>query len=579
MKKYKLFKVAVISIALFAFFNACSVEPVYYRESVPELFFDTQDKVYQRANRAFTHWAWCYADAQAMSNLVILNMFTTDELLVPSRYNDWYDGGAYLRMYHHDFTPTTPRVYDAWRAFSMGIAQGLSAKDDIDKYVDFDALKFPAGARDALLMQLQTLNASYYLAGLDMYGGVPIYHSNNDEIQPRSTDEETFNYIESQLKEALPKLPKKTVLGAQETGSINQATAALLLARLYFNAVPYIRQNKYAECAAICQEILDGKYGTYKLESDWTQIFGFNNDKSTEIIWSVPCQNAISERRVGSDGYHYGMRAYWGNGTVGSRNNGYCLVPSLDVDGKSYVHGSSNPSSKGTFRLGSPFAKFHEKDVRKQLRAYEGGGKFRGMFYFGELINPVTGGQCMGGNREIRPDQVVVLVDQIARIIPKSGSEVDHGKEGARWADENSGVRLAKFSPIPWDTENTLRGNPDFPVLRLAEVYYMLAECKLRAGDKTGAATLINEVRKRYFTESDPDPVTAANLDEWRMLDEWLIEFIGEGRRRTDLIRWDKYTTEAWWDKPADGKAYHNRFPIANQIMNSNNLIEQNPGY
>lgn len=581
MNKYKLFLAAVTVVAFFAIFQACSVEPTYYSQSTPSMFFDNQDKVYQRMNRAFTHWAWCMADHQAHSNFIRLNEFTTDEMLVPSRYNDWYDGGAYLRNYNHDYTPTTPGVNDAWRAFAMGIAQTLSAIGDIDQYVDFDALKFPAGSRDAILMQLQTLNAFYYWAGLDFFGGVPIYLSNNEEIKPRSTDVETFQYIEGLLKEALPKLPKKTELGKQETGAINQATAALLLARLYFNAVPYIRQNKFADCATICQAILDGAYGAYKLEDDWRDIFGFTNDRSTEIIWSVPSHNATSERSVGVHAYHYGMGNYWDNGTVGNRNNGYCLVPSLDVNGKSYLWGNSDPSPKGTYRLGSPFAKFHELDVRKQLHCYEGQGKFRGMFYFGEMINPVTGKECWGGNREVPPTQVLTLVDQIARIIEKPASISDHGNEGARWADENSGVRLAKFSPIPWVSENTLRGNPDIPVFRLAEVYYMLAECKLRTGDKGGAATLINQVRQRYFVDSDPDPVTEANLDEWRMLDEWMIEFIGEGRRRIDLIRWDKYTTESWWDHPADGpsKAHYNRFPISSQVLGSNPLIEQNPGY
>ncbi|NLB70076.1 MAG: RagB/SusD family nutrient uptake outer membrane protein, partial [Lentisphaerae bacterium] len=336
-----------------------------------------------------------------------------------------------------------------------------------------------------------------------------------------------------------------------------------------------------AEAATLCQDIIDGKYGSYALEDNWTNVFGFNNDRSSEIIWSVPSQNAISERGVGPHSSHYGMNEYWSNGEIGNRNNGYCLVPSLDVEGNSYLHGSDNPSSKGTYRLGSPFAKFDESDIRRQLNAYEGEGNWRGMFYFGELINPVTGDVCHGGNRQVKPTDVLVLVDQIARIFPQSGAEADHGKEGARWGEESSGVRLAKFSPIPWLSEKTLKGNPDIPVLRLAEAYYMLAECKLRKGDKEGAAALINEVRDRYFPEGDPDPVTATNLDEWRMLDEWMIEFIGEGRRRTDLVRWDKYTTEAWWDKPADGpgKAHYNRFPIPEQAMGSNHLIEQNPGY
>lgn len=581
MKKYKLLIIILAVVGISSVFKSCEVEPTYYSQSTPELFFDTQEKVYQRMGRAFTHWAWCMADNQAHSNFIMLQEFTTDEMLVPSRYNDWYDGGRYLRMYHHDFTPTTPGIYDAWRAFSMGVAQAWSAKDDINQYVDFDALGFPEGSREAVLMQLQTLSAFFYWFGLDMFGGVPLYTSTQGDIKPRATDVETFEFIDSLLTEAIPQLPKKTVLGAQETGAINQAAAALLKARLYFNAESYIRKDMYDEAAAICQDIIDGKYGTYALENEWTNIFGFDNDRSTEIIWSVPSQNAISERSTGPHSNHYGMGEYWSNGEIGNRNNGYCLVPSLDVEGKSYLYGSDNPSSKGTYRLGSPFAKFHEDDVRKQLNAYEGEGKWRGMFYFGEMINPVTGAACHGGNRQVKPNEVLVLVDQIARITPQAGAEVDHGKEGARWGEEASGVRLAKFSPTPWLTEKTLKGNPDIPVFRLAEAYYMLAECKLRAGDKAAAASLINTVRERYFPEGDPDPVTASNLDEWRMLDEWMIEFIGEGRRRTDLIRWNKYTTESWWDKPADGpgKAHYNRFPIPIQAMGSNHLIEQNPGY
>lgn len=581
MKKYKLFLAVTAVMALSAIFHSCEVEPEYYSQSTPELFFDTQSKVYQRMGRPFTHWAWSMASGQAHSDLVRLQEFTTDEMLVPSRYNDWYDGGDYLRMYQHDFTPTTPGVYDAWRIFSMGVAQVWSAKEDIDEYVDFDALNFPEGSRDAVLMQLQTLAAFFYLHGLDLFGGVPLYTSNKGEALPRSTDVETFAFVENLLKEALPKLPKKTTLGAMETGSINQAAAAVLLARLYFNAAPYVRQDKFAECAEICQKIIDGEYGSYKLDDDWTNIFGFDNDRSTEIIWTVPSHNTQSERSVGPHSSHYGMNEYWDNGEIYNTNNGYCLVPSLDIEGKSYLHGSGNPSSKGTYRLGSPFAKFHAQDVRKQLYAYEGEGKWRGMFYFGKLVNPVNGKACHGGNRQVVPTDTVVLVDQIARIIPQLGAEADHGREGARWAEENSGVRLAKFSPIPTAADKNRKGNPDIPALRLAEVYYMLAECKLRAGSTAEAANLINAVRARYFTGADPDPATAANLDEWRMLDEWMVEFLGEGRRRTDLVRWDKYTTESWWDHPADGpsKAHFNRFPIPEQAMNSNNLIEQTDPY
>lgn len=84
---------------------------------------------------------------------------------------------------------------------------------------------------------------------------------------------------------------------------------------------------------------------------------------------------------------------------------------------------------------------------------------------------------------------------------------------------------------------------------RLAEVQYMLAECKWRDGDKGEAARLINDVRKRNFeNEADPDPCTAANLDEWRMLVEWGIEFLGE---RPPPYRPAALGTSSW--KPTGG--------------------------
>lgn len=102
----------------------------------------------------------------------------------------------------------------------------------------------------------------------------------------------------------------------------------------------------------------------------------------------------------------------------------------------------------------------------------------------------------------------------------------------------------------------------------------------MRLGDKQTAAELINTVRKRYFEGgNDPDPVTAANLDKYRMLKEWKLEFLNEGRRRTDLVRWGAYVTEDWWDHKATNNPNLNRFPIHYNIIGANNLLKQNPGY
>jgi starch-binding outer membrane protein, SusD/RagB family len=116
------------------------------------------------------------------------------------------------------------------------------------------------------------------------------------------------------------------------------------------------------------------------------------------------------------------------------------------------------------------------------------------------------------------------------------------------------------------------------PEIRLAEIYYSLAECKYRAGDKAGAAVLLDAVRERNFDADDWDTESyQADLDRLtddEFVDELGREFLGERHRRTDLIRWNRFGAE-WWDKPADG-ADKSIFPIPNQAINANPLLKPN---
>ena len=148
--------------------------------------------------------------------------------------------------------------------------------------------------------------------------------------------------------------------------------------------------------------------------------------------------------------------------------------------------------------------------------------------------------------------------------------------------DHNSGWHLVKY-PFYRD------GDPgaieaDYAAIRLAEIYYSLAECKLRAGDAEGAGKLLNTVRKRYYpadkyTEYLYKPEGNVTLTEAEMLDEWGREFIGELRRRTDLIRWNKFSQGTWWDKKPDADTHTELFPLHRNILGSNLKLKQNPGY
>ena len=295
----------------------------------------------------------------------------------------------------------------------------------------------------------------------------------------------------------------------------------------------------------------------------------FDNDSSHEAIWNVPSENSKVEWSwYFKYFYHNSSYVYFDIETAGY--NGFILTPSLNPQGSYYTQ----------WKLGSPYRKFNDKDLRKKPYRYLGNKRYEGMFLVGKQVNFDDPTKVCLGQKEYS-GKVIDMVDQVARfseVGSKYGSVAELTSTMAD-GEENSGIRLVK-SPQPNLADKQLRWNPDCPVIRLSEIYYMLAECELRAGHKKEAAELINQVRARNFeNRNDPDPVTADNLDEYRMLDEWMIEFLGEGRRRTDLIRWGAFTSESWWDHTPSNDKNMNRFPIPNSAISANNLIKQNPGY
>lgn len=87
----------------------------------------------------------------------------------------------------------------------------------------------------------------------------------------------------------------------------------------------------------------------------------------------------------------------------------------------------------------------------------------------------------------------------------------------------------------------------DIPLMRIAEAYLTKAEAMFRLGDINGARNLINTtIRKRANAQA------LTTLDEATLCDEWCREFWGEGRRRIDLIRFNRFA-----GPQADANNYH----------------------
>ena len=561
MKLKHIIAVTVGAAALCA--PSCDLDEKFYSEVTPDTFFTSPESTYAVLCRPFTHWKW-YIGADRW----YLQELTTDEMVCPKRGSDWYNSGEYYRLHYHTWSPDDRFVVNTYDGTTGGISRALEAKSDLQG-VDYNAIGLNDAVKADHINQLNAITAYFYMRGLDYFGGMPIYYSVDDDLCARSTARETYAHIETLLKDAIPALSKKTTLGASEDGYIKQAAAAALLAQLYFNAVAYIGEEHFDECAEICRDIIGGVYGTYELDKTWYGPHCFDNNTSPEVIWTVPSENSKVEWNwYFKYFYHYSSYEYFGIETAGY--NGFMLTPSLDPQGRYYTQ----------WKLGNPYQKFNDKDLRKKPYRYLGSRKYEGMFLVGDQTNPNNPSQQCLGQKEYS-GKVINLVDQVARFSEVGTKYNSVAELTSTMADgeENSGVRLVK-APQPNLDDKLLRWNPDCPVIRLSEIYYMLAECELRACDKKTAAGLINQVRGRNFEGgADPNPVTADNLDEYRMLDEWMIEFLGEGRRRTDLIRWDKFVTESWWDHTPLNDKNKNLFPIPNSAISANNLIEQNPGY
>jgi len=128
----------------------------------------------------------------------------------------------------------------------------------------------------------------------------------------------------------------------------------------------------------------------------------------------------------------------------------------------------------------------------------------------------------------------------------------------------------------------------DFPLFRLGEIYLNYAESVLRGGsggDQTTALNLVNELRERAYKQA-PYTITAGELTLDFLLDERGRELFLEAQRRTDLIRFNKFTGSSyvwtWKGSVKEGRSVADHFKIypipADDIGANDNLI-QNTGY
>ena len=157
--------------------------------------------------------------------------------------------------------------------------------------------------------------------------------------------------------------------------------------------------------------------------------------------------------------------------------------------------------------------------------------------------------------------------------------------------DFKNGYAITKYKNV--DVNGKAGSDPDgnfpdtdFPMFRLADVHLMYAEAVLRGGTggtNAQALTYVNALRQRAY-KGTRTALAAITLDD--ILNERGRELYWECHRRTDLIRFKKFTTASMlWTWKGGVKAGTpvsddlNLFPIPAADVVANPNLKQNKGY
>ncbi len=394
------------------------------------------------------------------------------------------------------------------------------------------------------------IRAYCYATLCDLFGNVPYVDEETGvtEIPVQMTRKETFDYAESELLALLGSGEDELVdAGKNEYGRVDKVAAWFLLARMYLNAETWIGTDRYDDCLEYSKKVID--CGAYPLASDYRHIFLADNDSCSEIIWPLVQDGLYAQSSAGTNFY---VKAFV-NGVMDNYYN-------TGVGSK----GWGNVRSKTTL-----VDAFDEGDVAFDVD------------------------DTWGDNKGDKRAQFMTVLD--------GQTKATCDENGDMTSTFTCGYGYIKWRNVTKDDEICSSGDTytsiDFPLFRTAEAYLMAAEAILRgaSGTTDEALAYVNEIRSRAYmcgdyavagVKSDVDgTITASELDLDFILAERQRELASELVRRTDLIRFNLFTSDNNWDwknevyAGSDVASYRVLFPIPEAEMTNNSTLVQNEGY
>jgi len=427
------------------------------------------------------------------------------------------DGGVWEELHRHSWTPQHDLLIGSWENTFKGIAYCNDFINNVQN-LDISAMELPV-SKEEMLAQVKAMRAFYYYKACDYWGNVPISLGVGDVQFPgNNSRSEVYKFIEDELIEAIQGLPVKS--GMDQAGYFTKSTAYALLSRIYINSEVYGGVKDYQKCVDACNEI--EKLGNYTLDAKSLDTFGPENDNSNENMFF---------------GYNDGVtvRTYF-------TPIMFSLHPALQVDweANAWVY-------NGIVAMEGFYDSFNADDAR------------RNQLLEGLQYSRVTGDPLMHGGEQVN--------------FPKHIT--------AFWSPTlHEGARINKY--VIEQGFNQEYPTNNYVHIRYTEVVLNKAEALMRLNGGTAtqeAVDLVNQIRQRAFGENyEANKYTTATLTMDELLAERGREFVQEGLRRPDLIRFGKFNN-AWWEKDASEDTYRTLFPIPHDQIQVNANLKQNPGY
>ena len=494
-------------------------------------------------------------------------------------------------------------VKDAWEHAWETIGLCNNVIHDLEA-LDASKLGMKEEELKVYIAQVRTMRAWCYYNNFELWGGALPLNTAAGGTVPGSIDtdfnvgcQKMWQFIADELDACYEDLHMEDGSNLTRT-ELNMGMNRMLKMRLLLNSELWTGTDRYDECATLAQEIIDGKYGQYNLVTDYRDIYAANNNTCPEVVFAFAMDPGHYNYQIANNRVTpmlplaYGPIFDFECDMTGW--NCCCVVPSKDNSGTLVPYAGSTGSKSFIFdygdKLGAPFDRMNEKDIRRQPYTVDAAGNWQGLFLMGNQVDYVTG-DPIAADADLQ-DKPLIFVDQVGTF-QNLGRDLETVMS-PRWGETNSGYRLMRYPFYPSTAGKDYR-EADEVQFRLAEVYYTLAECRLRKGNVNGAKELVNNVRQRYFNAADmaelekPGPgFTAFDLD-W-MLSEWGLEYLDEGRRRrTDLRRFDKFTQGQWWffgrateadrELPAKRDRKYEWYPLPATALMVNPGLVQNPNY